>query len=410
MSYKATLSLLNDKGYRYYQVANFLFVLGIQVQNVSLGWFLYEKTSDPFSLGLLGLAEALPFLCFSLFGGHFADVYPRRKLVRWAVGGYTFCSMMIAWMILNDTFSDAIKPTFIYTIIGLTGICRGMLSPSKSAWVAQLVKKEDYARASSINGLFWQTAAVSGPALGGLLLTTGYTVPMFFTWMAAFIALILFGWVPNKGIPPPSGKENMWARLKEGIRFFRRQPVILSAVSLDMFGVLFGGAMALLPVFAKEVLHTGPEGLGWLRMAPALGAVLSGIMMMRWQPTKNAGRTLLLVVTGFGICMIGFALSSWLWLSLIWLALSGFLDQISVVIRHTILNVFTPDEMRGRVNAIHYIFIGSSNEMGSFESGLAARLLGLIPSVIAGGAVTIGIAAFVGYKAPSLRKLSMDLD
>lgn len=410
MSFLTTLSLLKNSNYRNYQVANFLFIFGLQVQHVMLGWYLFEQTGDPLSLGLLGLSEALTFLTFSLAGGHLADIYPRKNLVLLGVTGYCISSWFIGLIIFEKIPSFFDKATLIYIIIGITGIARGILSPGKSSWVAQLVKKEDYARASSVNGLFWQTAAVSGPAIGGLLISKGYEWPMAVCIIFPIIGFVLFYKIQHRGIPEKTKAEPAFQKIKQGIKFFFAQPVLLSAVTLDMFGVLFGGAIAMLPVFAKEVLNAGPEGLGWLRMAPPLGAVISGLIMMGWQPTKHAGKILLTVVTGFGVCMIAFALSNQLWLSFAFLALSGFLDQISVVIRHTILNIYTPDNMRGRVNAIHYIFIGSSNELGSFESGIAAKFLGLIPSVVAGGLTTLIITAFIAIKTPALRKLNIKLN
>lgn len=296
----------------------------------------------------------------------------------------------------------------IFALVFVIGFSRGFLSPAVISLAAQLIPKPLYTNAATWNSSVWQLGAVAGPAIGGLCYAWwGPSVTSVIACAMMALAMVFYLFIrprPRAAIKP----ETMLSRIASGIRFVFRNPPILSAITLDMFAVLFGGAVAMLPVFADQVLHVGPDGLGYLRAAPALGAVIMAAWLAYHPPLRNPGRTLLVNVALFGVSMIAFAVSKHFWLSFVLLLLSGMFDNVSVVIRHTIVQTLTPDEMRGRVSSVNSIFIGASNEIGAFESGLAARIMGLIPSVIFGGAMTLAVVAATFKLAPSLQKLRFD--
>ncbi|HXB10742.1 MAG TPA: MFS transporter, partial [Bacteroidia bacterium] len=282
-------------------------------------------------------------------------------------------------------------------------------SPALFAFLSQIVPRKQYANAATWSSTTWQTGAIGGPAMGGLLYGIIGITNTYATCLGLMLfALIMFSLITSRPLPPKQKKESLSESLKIGINFVFSNQEILGALSLDLFAVFFGGAVALLPIFADQVLKIGPIGLGLLRAAPSVGAVLMGAIMIYYPPVKNAGKKMLFSVAGYGVCMIFFALSTSPLLSLLLLALSGAFDSVSVVIRSTILQLMTPDEMRGRVSAVNNIFIGSSNEIGEFESGVAAKLLGLIPSVIFGATVTMFVTGFTTVKAKKLRDLQLD--
>jgi MFS family permease len=336
-----------------------------QIQAVVVAWQIYELTHDPLSLGLIGLAEAVPFIGLALFAGHMADRRSRLRISLVSLAALLLCSLALLAFTLRPGIIVVGRVWPIYAVIFISGVARSFLQPAHSALGAELVPRELYPNAVTWRSSTWQLAEVVGP--------------------------------------PPS--ESFAESLATGIRFVRRQPVILGALTLDLFSVLFGGAVALLPVFAAEILFVGPEGLGILRAAPAVGAVLVSLAMAHRPPLRRAGRTLLVSVTLFGLSMIGFGLSRNFLLSTVLLALSGMADTVSVVVRSTLLQVLTPDHLLGRVAAVNAIFIGSSNEIGAFESGTAAKLLGTVPSVVLGGLATLVVVAVTAVKVPQLRRL-----
>jgi MFS family permease len=297
----------------------------------------------------------------------------------------------------------------IYGVIFLSGIARGFLGPAIFAFMPQLLpNKELFQNAVSWNSTTWQTASVIGPAIGGLVygltsVQTTYALDFGLMIFALLITLL----IKSKPLPVHSEKYTLWESLTLGIKFIFGNGIILSAISLDLFAVLFGGAVALLPAFAKDILHCGPEGLGILQAAPAIGSVAMALTVTYYPIKKFAGMKLLIAVAGFGLCMIGFAISELFWISFAILILSGLFDSVSVIVRSTLLHTFTPEHMKGRVSAVNNVFIGSSNEIGAFESGLAARLLGLVPSVIFGGSMTLLIVGFMTLKTKVLRKLDL---
>ncbi len=403
------LSALRLKEFRYYTGARFTLTIALQMQAVITGWLIYAHTRDALSLGLIGLTEAIPSISIALYGGHLADKMNRKKIILWFITLLLVSSLLLFMFSLDVQASFAAYGTLpVYVVIFSIGVARGFLAPAITAFGAQLVPKELYGNASAWNSSVWQLGAVSGPAIGGLVY--GYAGPAVSTALVCIFILLsitCYLFIASKPLIRPDKQESLKESLVSGIRFVFRKQVFLSAITLDLFAVLFGGAVALLPVFASDILHTGPQGLGFLRAAPAFGAVFMAIVMAYRPPGKNAGKKLLYAVAGFGLCMILFALSTNFYVSLVLLALSGMLDNVSVVIRSTIMQIMTPDEMRGRVSAVNSIFIGSSNEIGAFESGFAARVMGLIPSVIFGGCMTLLVTAITARFAPSLRKLNL---
>jgi MFS family permease len=377
------------------------------VQAVVVGWQVYEITRDPLSLGLIGLAEAIPAITVSLYAGHLADVVQRKKIILVCVVTLVLCSMALLYFTMDlGAFILARGALPIYAIIFLSGIARGFLSPANFSFMPQLVDRSLYQNAIVWNSTLWEGAAVGGPIIGGLVfgfygITAAYTVDV----VLVFAGLLCYMAIPSRALPPVSEEQGIFDKIKAGIRFVFKNQIVLSAISLDLFAVLFGGAVALLPIFADEILHVGKEGLGFLRSAQGIGAVVMAVYLTRNPIKKNIGKILLWCVAGFGLCMIGFGLSKLFWLSMALLILSGMFDCVSVIVRSTLIHTLTPENMKGRVSAVNSIFIGSSNEIGSFESGVAARLLGVVPSVIFGGLMTLGVVGITGWKAEKLRRL-----
>ncbi|MGZ5008389.1 MAG: MFS transporter [Methylobacter sp.] len=382
-----------------------LIVLAYQIMAIVVGWHIYELTHDTLALGLIGLAEVIPYFCCALFAGYAVDHYSRRLFGVLAClmlffTALTLAAVSVGWLTGNPAL-------WIYCAIGFTGVARAFIGPTYSAMFALILSRDQYARASGTGSAVFQFGLVAGPALGGILVgwagkTSAYGFASVLCLCAAIALLLL-----RVKEPPPAASAPIFTSIAEGLRFVFNNQIILGAQSLDMFAVLFGGAVSMLPAFIHDVFHYGPEGLGILRAAPAIGAVITGVLLARHPINLHAGRWLLGAVAGFGLCMIGFALSVNFWIAGLMLLLSGVCDGVSVVMRTTILQLATPDTMRGRVSAINGIFIGSSNELGAFESGIAARLMGLVPSVVFGGAMTLVVVAATAKLAPKLRKLEL---
>jgi MFS family permease len=400
---------LRISAFRNFQLSRFLLTFAVQMAETIVAWKVYELTHDKLALGLLGLSEALPFIVTSFYGGHAADTFNRYKIARRTILGIALCFAAIGLIMSgNATLFKMYGALPIYLIIGISGIIRGFMGPAYQSIFPQLIPRELYSNAATWGSNTWQTAAVVGPALGGVIY--GFTNIEFsfaFAVTLMLISFFIFLRVPIKETPPKEKTETLYQSLTAGLRFVFNKQVMLSAISLDLFAVLFGGAVALLPVFASDILHVGPQGLGLLRASPFLGSVVMGFFLAYNPPTHNAGRNLLVAVTGFGLATIGFALSESFALSFLMLFLTGACDNVSVVIRQTILQTLTPDNMRGRVSAVNQIFISSSNEIGAFESGLAAKLMGTIPSVIFGGCMTLVVVTATFVFAPQMRKLKM---
>jgi MFS family permease len=395
--------------YRNYVLARLLLTVGSLMQAIIVGWQVYEITKDPFSLGLIGLAEAVPSILISLYAGHVTDTSNRKYVLLFSYSLLLFCSASLL-TISTDYFTFLIthKLIAIYFVIFVSGIARGFAMPSAFAFMAQLIPEEVFPNAVTWNTSTWQLGAISGPAIGGFVYGLfGVSVSYLTVTVLVLTAVILLSRIEKKPTPVVSEDLSLRERIAEGIKFVFANKIILSAISLDMFAVLFGGATAMLPVFASDILKAGPEGLGMLRAAPSIGAVFMALYMTRKPPLKRTGEKLFVCVLGFGICIIVFAVSKDFYLSLFALAMSGMFDSVSVVIRATIIQLRTPDRMKGRVSSVNSIFIGSSNEIGAFESGVAAKLMGVVPSVIFGGVMTIVVVMAVFYLSPELRRLTL---
>ncbi|MGA9666161.1 MAG: MFS transporter [Gallionella sp.] len=396
---------LHNRGFLKLLAFRIQVVLAYQMMMVVVGWHIYELTHDTLALGLIGLAEVIPYFCCALFAGYAVDHHSRRMFGVFA----SLVTGMNALILAATTtlIAEQNQSLWIYATIVCTGVARAFIGPSYNALFALVLPRSQYARAAGVGSSVFQLGLVVGPALGGALvgwasMTVAYVVSAALALSAAVTLLSL-----RIAEPPPAKPSPVFSSIREGLRFVYGNQLILGAQALDMFAVLFGGAVAMLPAFVQDVFHYGPQGLGILRAAPAVGAIVIGITLSRYPLNKHAGRLLLAAVAGFGICIISFALSAHFWLAALFLMLSGIFDGVSVVMRTTIMQLATPDAMRGRVSAINGIFIGSSNELGAFESGVAARLMGLIPSVIFGGTMTLAVVATTAYFAPRLRKLNL---
>ncbi len=382
----------------------------MQIQAVIVGWQIYDITKDPLSLGLMGLAEAIPSIVVSLYAGYLADMVERKKIIMVVVTALLCCSLALLTFTLHISHALAHFGALpIYGVIFVSGIARGFMGPAVFSFMPQLVaNKQLYANAITWSSTTWQAASLVGPAIGGLIYGFfGVTAAYATDATLVLLSLLAFAFIGGKQLPENINPQSMTESLRSGIKFVFGNQVILSAISLDLFAVLFGGAVALLPIFASEILKTGPQGLGFLRAAPAVGSVLMAVLMAHYPISVNAGKKMLWCVAGFGGCIILFGLSANFWFSLLLLALSGAFDSISVIIRSTLIHTLTPEYMKGRVSSVNNIFVGSSNEIGAFESGFAARLMGTVTSVVFGGIMTILVVGITALKADKLRRLHL---
>jgi MFS family permease len=402
-------AVVRVKNFRFYLLFRIFITMASLMQSVIVGWQIYDISHNVLWLGFIGLVEVIPQISISLFAGHYIDLWNRRKIVK-----YTTLLLILGAIVLLIYSSNAayftaefgILPVF-FTIF-LTGLARGILAPAQVALLGQLVPRNLYANAATWNSANWQVAAVMGPAIGGMVYGFWGIIPAYSLVLTLYsLSFFMIMFIRTGRHEVIETAEGVISRIKSGISFVFRTPELLGAFTLDMFAVLFGGAVAMLPVFASDILHVGPQGLGLLRACPAIGATFMAFVLMFRPPTKETGKILFLCVTGFGLCMIGFGLSTSFILSGFLLILSGAFDNVSVVIRGTILQLYTPDEMRGRVASVNSIFIGSSNELGAFESGVAAKLMGLVPSVVFGGIMTLAVVLTTIKINKPLRKLSL---
>ena len=403
-----TYASLRIPDFRYFVMNSFLITATLLIQEVLLGYELYKLTHDPLALGLVGLAEAVPFILLSLFGGHLADRRDKKRILQ-----ISLLVIMLGSVVLYLAFQPALetKLTFsgrlalIYGVLMLIGTAKGFYSPANSSLKPFLVPRELYPNSATWSSSFWQAGAIVGPGVAGFLYSfLGLDNALLVVIILFGVCFLLISLITNKPVVVNQNETPLgfWDSLKEGFRFVYHTKIVFYAISLDLFSVLFGGVVAILPVFAEDILKVGAEGLGFLRAAPAIGAVLTMLYMTRNPPTHNAWRNMLLAVAGFGVATLIFAASTNFYLSLVMLALTGAFDSVSVIIRQTVLQIFPPDHMRGRVAAVNGIFVSSSNEIGAFESGLAARLFGTVPSVMLGGVVTLGVVAYVYVKSKDL--------
>jgi len=390
--------VMHIRDFRLFMAYRLLLTSATIMQSVVVGWLLYDITKSVLSLGMIGLTEVIPQVSIALFAGHFVDIWDRKRIIFYT----TFLlwigsSILLIYSIPSFNFQTLMGVWPIYLTIFLTGLTRGILVPAHTALLGQLVPRKLLTGAATWSSMVWQVGAVTGPALGGLVYGFFGVIPALLLVMLFYLTctiLLLFIKSPGKVVVPEGSTEGIFARMKEGIHYVFNNQILLGAFTLDMFAVLFGGAVAMLPVFASDILHVGPEGLGILRACPAIGAILMSLVLTFHPPVKHSGPLLLFSVFGFGLTMIVFALSTNFYLSAFVLFLSGALDDVSVVIRSSILQIFTSDEMKGRVAAVNSIFVGSSNELGAFESGVAAQLMGLVPPVVVGGVMSLMVVRF----------------
>ncbi|RYX98769.1 MFS transporter [bacterium] len=402
---KESYQVLKIRDFRLYLLSRLLIILSIQVQSVAVGWQVYQLTKDPLSLGFIGLVEAIPSILVSLYAGHLADNSNRKKISLICLSLFFLCSLSLLSFTF-DSFKSAIGFSIyhIYAVIFVSGIARGFMSPASFGLVSQIVPRELYVYSSLWSSTAFQIGLVGGPAFGGLLYGFfGVTATFATDCVLVFLALISVLFIKTQPTPKTESNQSIFASISEGLKFVFSNQIILGSLSLDLFAVLFGGAVALLPIFASEILQVGPKGLGIMRAAPAVGALTMSWLVSRRKERGNDGAELLASVGAFGVCTILFALSTNFYFSVLMLAMIGMFDNVSVIIRSTIIQVMTPDNMRGRVSAVNSIFIGSSNEIGSFESGVAAKLLGTVPAVIFGGSMTLLVVITTALKADKLR-------
>ncbi len=405
---KDPYAALRYSDYRFYVLTRILMTIALQIQVVVVGWHIYSMTKDPFSLGLIGLAEIIPNFSVTLFAGHFADLYDRKKIVSTCLFVLMFSGLLLysATMYVE---TDQVRIWCLYAVIALTGFSRGTLGPSLFSILTECVPKQAQVNSTSWNSTLWQIAFVVGAGASGFLFSAiGYNSYLVVS-VFLFLSFISFQFIsPKPHLVINDKRAPILGSINEGIKYVFNNQIILGALSLDLFAVLFGGAVALLPIFASDILKVGPEGLGFLKAAPSVGSFLMAIVNVYYPPVKNTGKKFLLAVFGFGICMIIFALSENFVLSLVVLALSGACDNISVVVRGTIMQTLIPSDMKGKVSAVNSMFIGSSNEIGQFESGVAAKWMGVVPSVVFGGTMTLLVALFAYFKAPKLKNLNFE--
>ncbi|MGI4743295.1 MAG: MFS transporter [Janthinobacterium lividum] len=407
--------------FRRYVSARALFSVATQIQGVVVSWQIFNLTKDPLALGLIGLAEAIPSITVSLYAGHVADSIRRKRIIVPAVLVLFMCAITLFWLsrplqaaVLDGgrLHLDALNATVVwplYLVIFVSGIARGFLSPALFSFMPQLLPDRSHLpNAITWNSTTWQASAVLGPAIGGLLLHLGIDFAYGVDMVMEGLALLIFISIGSRELPPIEGERlSLGESILSGVKFIFGNQLVLAALSLDMFAVLFGGAVALLPFFAATVLKAGPDAFGYLRAAPAVGSVLMAVWLTFSPLRKGAGRKMLWAVAGFGAATVAFALSTNIYLSLFLLFLTGVFDSVSVIVRQTLVHTYTPEYMKGRVSAVNSIFIGSSNEIGAFESGAAAKLIGTVPSVVFGGLMTMLVVAITTWRADKLRNLEM---
>jgi len=414
MKVKDPYAALRYREFNMFLVMRFAMVFAWSMQFIIIEWEVYRMTKSALSLGIIGLMEVIPAIGMALFAGHIVDQKEKKGMLLKCILGFSIISFglfLLTWpKMVHNLSTDTILYS-IYFMVFLGGLVRAFLGPTIFSLMSLIVPKKVYPNAATWSSSVWQIGAVVGPAVAGFSITfIGVHWSMCFVFGCSIIALLLLTQIGSKPILNPKIGEPVMESLKEGIKFVYTNKSILGALTLDMVAVLFGGAVALLPIFAQDILKVGPEGFGVLRAAPAVGALLTMFVSTHLPFYKNAGIKLLAAIFGFGVCIIVFGLSTWFWLSVFALFMSGVTDGISVVIRQTILQLKTPDSMRGRVAAVNSIFVGSSNELGAFESGLTAKLMGTVTAVVFGGSMTLLIVVFTGIKLPSFRNLDLQKD
>lgn len=374
----------------------FCLTLAILIQEIIVAYSLYQITKDPLTLGLIGLAEAIPFISLSLWGGYVADRFNKQTIMKICLF-FAIPMPLILWSLFHyhglGNLSTSQLSWGIYAVIFCLGTIRGFYNPSATSLKPFLIPRALYANGATWTTIGWQSGVIIGPMLGGFMLAfLGRETSLLTVAVLVSICFVLINLLQKRDFPKIE-TENVLHSLGDGFRFIWNSKIVLWSISLDLVSVLFGGVIALLPIFAEDILKVGPEGLGYLRAAPSIGALITMIVLTRFPPTQHAWRNMLLAVAGFGVFTLLFAFSNSMWLSLFALAMTGACDSISVVIRQTILQIYPPDNMRGRVAAVNGMFVSSSNELGAFESGLAAKYMGTIMATVFGGSMTLLVVA-----------------
>lgn len=391
-------------------INQFCLTLAILIQEIIVAYSLYQITKDPLTLGFIGLAEAVPFIALSLWGGYFADKFNKQMIMRICLFFAVPMPLILWWLFHQFDHGKIAVSTLslgIYAVIFGLGTIRGFYNPSATSLKPFLIPRELYANGATWTTIGWQSGVIIGPMLGGFMLAgIGRETSLLSVAVLLSVCFILISLL-SKRMFPPIEHSNLKDSLSEGFRFIWKTKIVLWAISLDLVSVLFGGVIALLPIFAEDILKIGPEGLGYLRAAPSIGALITMIVLTKFPPTHHAWRNMLLAVAGFGVFTLIFAFSNYLWLSLFALAMTGACDSISVVVRQTILQIYPPENMRGRVAAVNGMFVSSSNELGAFESGLAAKYMGTIAATVFGGCMTIAVVVLSWMKTSDLFKLDI---
>ncbi|HVF81777.1 MAG TPA: MFS transporter [Flavisolibacter sp.] len=406
---RPSLSPLNHKEFRLFLASRFFYIMALRMVSTVVAYQLFQLTKDSFSIGIVGLSEFIPVVTLALYAGHIIDKSDKRTLLLKGILSYSVC--VVALILITTKFIHENLPVkstalLFYAVIFLTGIIRAFAGPTSSAIIAQLVPRNDLRFAASLSSTSWLSASILGHASAGFLIAGTGTNGAFFVILGLVLtSAFILSKVPKQPILQTNLSVRAWDSVKEGLRFVFSSKILLGAISLDLFAVLFGGAVALIPEFAERILAVGPIGFGWLNAAMDIGSVIT-IATITFVPlTKKQGYKLFYAIAGFGACIIIFGISKIYWISFAALMIAGMLDGISVVIRSTVLQLTTPDEMRGRVSSVNSMFINSSNELGQFESGFTTRLLGgAVPAVIFGGSMTLLVVIITWFKAPALRK------
>lgn len=406
---KDSFAALRFKDFRIYLSQRFFFTFAYQMQTAALGYYIYDITHSKLALAWIGLSEAIPAIGLALYGGYIADKYEKRKMLLLIFSG-VFISSLVMFIATLKSMSVYIQTDWIlpilYGMIFCNGVARAFFGPAIFTVYANSIPREIYPNASTWSSTSWQIASILGPLAGGFIyafgggITGNFLVILFFLLVTLVLVLTLRKY-PAVFVP----KESIWKSLSEGIHFVFKTKMMVGAMTLDLFSVFFGGSVALLPVFALDILHVGAEGFGVMKMASSLGAALTMVIMVRYSPLNKPWRNLLIAVTGFGLCIIGFGLSRSFLLTVLFLFGQGAFDSISVIIRGTLVQLLTPDHMRGRVSAVNSMFIGSSNEIGDVESGVMANWLGTVPAVLLGGSITLLIVTVTYFKTKGLLPL-----
>ncbi len=414
MTKKDPYAALRIREFIIFLIVRFALVFGWSMQFIVIEWKVYELTGDPLYLGLIGLLEIIPALSMALFAGHIVDQKEKRNLLALCIAAFSMISFGLFWITsekISQTVSTQTLLYSIYVLVFFGGFLRAFFGPIIFSLVALIVPKKIYPNAATWNSSLWQMARVLGVTFAGFSINLiGVHGSLSIIFILISVSFLVLFKIKRKPILNPKIGEPILESLKEGLSFVFKTKAILGALTLDMFSVLFGGAIALLAVFAEDILKVGPQGFGILVAAPSVGSFLTMLITAYLPISKNAGKKLLVAIFGFGICIIVFGISSSFWFSVVALFFSGVTDGVSMVIRQTILQLKTPDQMRGRVSSVNSMFVGSSNELGAFESGLTAKLMGTVTAVVFGGTMTLLTVVVTGVTNPTLRKLDLTDD